>query len=222
MGNSSANHDFQHWEIQELLGRYAELIKAKEDVEYMYPAVAEHLLECDECQSILDDLLEPHSDIPVDSKITGEKLDFLQPSHPMTIVLARKSSISITRKIHIAFPANMLPGSPFTSQVMRGFAPIQPGGRLILFTSIPFDNQEEFIVMLTLHDSEEAECYTVVGELTGEPLPIITEALLHVGQHTYSATINHGQLQFTNVRYDNSVNQVSLTIDTTLPSSRHH
>ncbi len=223
MSSSPADHDFQHWEIRELLGRYAELIKAEEDVGYMYPAVANHLLECDECRSILDDLLEPHSDIPVDSKITSENLDFLRPSHPTTIVLARRSSTSIARKIHIAFPANMMPGSPFTPQgTMRGLTPIQPGGRLILFTSIPFDNQQELTVMLTLHDSGEAESYTVVGELSGEPLPIVTEALLHVGQHTYSATIDCGQLEFANVRYDDSVSQVSLTIDTTLPNSHHH
>jgi hypothetical protein len=222
MNRSPADHDFQHWEIRELLGRYAELIKAGEDVAYMYPAVADHLLRCDECQSVLNDLLEPNSEVPVGNRVTKENLDFLQPSHPTAVVLARRNSTSIMRKIHIAFPANLLPGSPFVPQVtMRGFTPIQPGGRLILYTTIPFD-QQELTVMLTLHDSEEVESYTVIGELSGKLLPVITEALLHVGRCTYPATIDDGQMQFENVRYDDSVNQVSLTIDTTLPNLHHH
>jgi hypothetical protein len=222
MSRSPVDREFEHWEIRELLGRYTELIKAGEDVEYMYPAVADHLLRCDECQSILDDLLEPSPDVPAVSRITEENLDFLQPSHPTTVILARRNSTSIMRKIHIAFSINLEPGTPFAPQAaMRGFAPIQPGGRLILCTTIPFD-QQELTVMLVLHDSEEVEGYTVIGELSGEPLPVITEALLRVGQCTYSATIDQGQLQFKNVRYDDSVSQVSLTVDTTLPDLHHH
>ena len=205
----------QHWLLRELLVRYVEALKAGEDADHMYPEVALHVRGCLQCRAAVASLLWPDGITP-ERKIRASDLAFLSSESQLESVLLSPGSDITDFRIHISLPiAGFLEGQPVSAALespMRGFSPIQPGGRLLLFDTIALgDTQVQ--AMLTLHKSDAPNRYTIVGELSSDSLPPVINARLHVGHDVYFADVLDGMLSFEGVFFPDTTERISITLE---------
>ena len=96
---------------------------------------------------------------------------------------------------------------------MRALAPIQPGGRLLLYDQIRFDSAV-IRVMLTLLDGAEEGSYLVLGELYGDPIPAILTAELRIDNLAYEAPVQNRKIEFASVRIPPKFDAIHLRLKT--------
>ncbi len=201
-----------HWLYVELLPRYADLLQAHRDAATMYPQVAFHLGQCLVCQALLADLLRA-DDLGESKLIPADTLQFLRHPDQVQYIVAPGSNGQMFQA-HIVLPISRV-AEPIQVRAARGFGPIQPGGRLLLYDTILL-GEDPVLVMLTLHGEDEAGQYTITGDLYADSLPPTVHARLFIGSHMYHAQVQDGRMSFENVRFDQDdrVERIHLTLET--------
>jgi hypothetical protein len=102
---------------------------------------------------------------------------------------------------------------PDYGENMRSLAPIQPGGRLLLYDQIRFDSAV-IRIMLTLLDGAEEGSYLVLGELYGDTIPATLMAELRIDNLPYEAPVRDGKVEFADVRIPPEFDAIHLRLTT--------
>jgi len=102
---------------------------------------------------------------------------------------------------------------PDYSAGMRALAPIQPGGRLLLYDQIRLDDSL-IRVMLTLLDGAEEGTYLVIGELYGGELPASMVAELAIDDTSYESPVQNQKVEFADVRIPQKFDSIRLRLKT--------
>ncbi|MGB4676824.1 MAG: hypothetical protein WBH90_08875 [Aggregatilineales bacterium] len=204
-----------HDAIRRLLSRYAELKHAGQDVEKMYPNVAQHLRECLDCRALLADA-EQDSAGPL-AWLSASELPFLHTSSEKPDIRVTPGSSAEAFRIHIALS---LPGRHAYGNMRAprpGTGPAEHGEQLLLADVVRLDDQE---IGVTLVATQSATCentppgeVTVTGELYGDALPPVIHAQLAVGSRIYYASTHNGMLQFENVILPGEGEPINLTLE---------
>lgn len=204
----------EHRKIQELLPRYLEVLLRGDDVAAMYPAIASHLESCEECRAILMDVLACWGDeVQEEGQATVNDLPFLHPEQVYHLI--RPGSTVASFSIHIVLTGAFLQArSPVAPDrpARRGFGPIQPGGRLLLYDTLIVGG-EPIQVMLMLHNGSAPDLYRVTGELSAVLLPPNLWARLQVGERTYYTRVQDEKLEFEDVAFGDVPERIVLTLE---------
>lgn len=115
---------------------------------------------------------------------------------PTPKITIREGSTADSFEVEIVIPMQI--ALPDYSEGMRALAPIQPGGRLLLYDQIRFDDVL-IRMMLTLLDGDEKGSYLVVGELYGSEIQTPLVAELAIDDHPYEAYVHNQKVEFANV-----------------------
>ncbi len=123
----------------------------------------------------------------------------------------RDGSTTTSFDVEIVIPMEI--ALPDYSAGMRALAPIQPGGRLLLYDQIRLDDAL-IRVMLTLLDGQEEGSYLVLGELYGDPIsePMIAE--LVIDDLPYESPVQNQKIEFSNVRIPPEFDAIHLRLKT--------
>jgi hypothetical protein len=132
---------------------------------------------------------------------TGQSFEDLDPDSdflPETQYVIRPGSTisSFSLEIILPFAASLPP----SSEGKRGIAPLQPGGRLLLYDTVPLGGSRVQI-LLTLHSDTAPDTYRVVGQLIGKSLPQRVEAYLQVGKQAYHVHAEGGRFEIQGVEF---------------------
>ena len=178
----------EHEQIEDLLPRYATLLREGKDASAIYPLVTQHLNGCYECQELLKSLLD--TPWPNDSlKLDPNDLPFFRQGLP--------SALSGDEP-----PADVPPTQDTSvTEVMRGFNAIQSGGRLLMQKTLTIDEQD-VTVILTLHREADADIYTITGEIYADVHAPDIQASLDINGEQYIARARDSELLFKNVKVD--------------------
>jgi hypothetical protein len=152
------------------------------------------------------------------SGVQPDDLPFLQsPDAAQEII--RPGSDANSFGIHISLPLaqvlELLSEEPKDSRGrLRGYAPLQPSGRLLLYDDIPLGD-DHLQVLLTVEPSgDDADQFAIVGELSGDKLPPFVKARLYIGDNVYVAEAHNGVVRFERVTLDAAAERITLTLET--------
>ncbi len=95
----------------------------------------------------------------------------------------------------------------------RGIAPVQAGGRLLLYDTVPL-GKDRIQVILTLHADKDETCHRVIGQLAGRSLPQAIKACLRVGERSYETEARNGRFEIPNITFDDGVQELSFSMMT--------
>lgn len=138
---------------------------------------------------------------------TDSDLDTL----PETQYIIRPGSTISSFRLEIILP--FAASIPPSSEGKRGIAPIQPGGRLLLYDTVPL-GEGRVQILLTLHSEPKPDTYRVVGQLAGKSLPQRVEAYLQVGKLAYHVSATEGRFEIHGVEFGEGVENLSFRLAT--------
>lgn len=125
------------------------------------------------------------------------------------IIRAGSTVSSFSLEIILPFAASLPP----SSEGKRGITPIQPGGRLLLYDTVPL-GESRVQILLTLHSEPKPDTYRLVGQLAGKSLPQRVEAYLQVGKQAYHVYANEGRFEIHGVVFGEGVENLSFRLAT--------
>ncbi len=211
--------DREHWLFRDLLARYAELKQSNRDADAMYPQVAAHLKVCARCRELLADILRPDLSLPETShKLNISDLSFLRRYEMQPSLQITPGSIRASFRAHISIPLDMsrdmlAAGAQGPELAGRGFGPIQPGGRLLLWDIMKLEDAD-VRVMVILKGSDSPGQYRIVGELvSAESLPTV-RVRLYAGYETYYGKVRNGRFSFDPVSLNDGITDLRLILET--------
>lgn len=189
----------EHWEIRELIARYASLLLDGRDAATMYPQVADHLKRCLACRALLADVMQPAIE-EAGTTLSAADLTFLHTGRAQPRVTVTPGSSRQAFRVRIDMSSAGPP--PLAGMRARSeaeaIAVLPQGGRLLC--AEPFTlGKDEMIVMLTLEDGDGVKARTVAGTVQSDPPLARVLARLRVGTHSYFCDALDGTLRFQNV-----------------------
>jgi len=188
----------EHEQIEDLLPRYATLLREGKDASAIYPLVTRHLNGCYECQELLKSLLE--TPWPNDSlKLNPNDLPFFRKRPPSAP--SRNESPNEVPPIQDAS----------VTEVMRGFNAIQSGGRLLMQKTLTVGEQD-VTVILTLHPEADLDTCTITGEIYADAGLLDIQANLDINGEQYIARAKDSELVFKNVKVDQVDPRLNLSL----------
>lgn len=205
----------KHWQIRNLLARYAEKELATGDAASMYPEIAQHLDHCQSCREVVEDLLafsqdqhyEPGSLKAADLPFVKNPTDFLPSVRPAS------TPDDFGLQLIVPFQALDSQGSTAPTRFKDSLDFIQPGGRMLWVGTFDIEGKK-IQVLLTLHNGAKENQYRVVAEVTGAIPPAGITGQLYVGDQVYFSGLTQGSLAFDDVDFNQDIERFSLTLET--------
>lgn len=193
-----------HWQSEELLARYVELLMAGQDAASTYPDVAAHLRQCPICRDTLSDLLSQprHSD---------DLPDQIAPS-AIPAVEEAASRHRDRLKLNWSHQFSFSLFAPLDAGVMRSAERSYQQGetQLLYYGNVEIQGQK-YLAMFTFEQAT-AKSGRIIGEIAGvDPVPAMAVDL-DLPSCISTTTAHNGKIIFDNIPVMPEAVSASITI----------
>ena len=214
----SSRHAFQldHQKTQELLARYVEIQQTAGRAELMYPDVAAHLVLCETCRSLFEDLNTPLAG-PRDSSPSSRGVIMSQlAAGPLGREAAAQPPLDLIFREEIILRlerALSAPGaSPWRNGELAG-RPEAPAAGFLLFYDTLSVGKLDLVVIFTLHPGSEPGCCRIEGIVSPEQPALRLKARLAYPTGDLDAEVEANRLSFGSIPFEPVVSRVTVTLE---------
>jgi hypothetical protein len=195
----------EHWQTEDLLPRYADLLKAGKDAAAVYPEAAAHLRQCPICRNTLTDILTPAQ--------TGQRPTNIKPSDVPAIRLASDQLGNQRRQTwsyQIQFSMFSMPDPEIVRSSPVAETEIGTGSSLLYYGEIEILGSQ-YLAMFTFQGVTK-QLGRIIGELAGvDPVPAVAVDLSMPG-FISTTTSRNGKIIFDDIPHLSEEIRASITI----------